>query len=63
MYLIALFSNPGDIVLDPFGGSGSTGEAALDMGRRPIVIERDDKYSTAIRKRLEKVVKEKRNPL
>lgn len=43
-YLIAVFSNPGDLVLDPFAGSGSTGEAARHLNRRAILIERDDEY-------------------
>lgn len=32
--LITQSSSPGDIVIDPFSGSGSVGEAALDLGRR-----------------------------
>ena len=33
------FSNPGDIVLDSFGGSGTTGAVGHKMGRRWIVVE------------------------
>jgi len=43
-YLIALFSNPGDLILDPFSGSASTGEAALQTNRRTILLERDDEF-------------------
>lgn len=42
-YLIELSSNPGDMILDTFAGSGSTGMAAWDLGRRCILIERDTK--------------------
>jgi len=39
--LIKVFSKPGDIVLDPFAGSGTTGMAAQKYGRRFILIEKD----------------------
>lgn len=38
--LIQAFSEPGGIVLDPFAGSGSTGRAAIQCGRRYILIEK-----------------------
>ena len=37
-------TDPGDIVLDCFGGSGSTALAARDLGRNYILIEREEKY-------------------
>ena len=40
-YFIELLSNPGDLVLDTFAGSGSTGLACKELGRRAILIERD----------------------
>lgn len=41
---IVSWSNPGDIVLDPFGGSGTTAIAAERSNRRWICIERDPEY-------------------
>jgi DNA modification methylase len=40
-YLTELFSNPGDLVLDPFAGSGSMGETALLTYRQAILVEQD----------------------
>lgn len=50
--LVAAFSRPGEIVLDPFAGSGSTCVAAAQLGRRYIGIEMDAKYHAAARQRL-----------
>lgn len=41
---IELYSNPGDIVLDPFDGIGSTGYQAIKMGRKHVGIELKEKY-------------------
>ena len=43
-YLVKLLSNPGDLILDPFAGSGSTGEAAETAGRNAVLVERDSEY-------------------
>jgi modification methylase len=46
-------SLPGDLVLDPFAGTGTTGEAALRLGRRFILVERERDYiEKGIRPRL-----------
>lgn len=50
------FSNAGDIVLDSFGGSGTTAAAAHKMGRRWITIEIGEHAETHIAKRLKRVV-------
>lgn len=50
--LIKVFSRPGDIVLDPFCGSGSTLEAAAELGRRYIGIEIVWKHYQTSKKRL-----------
>ena len=42
---IISWSNPGDLVLDPFGGSGTTAVAAENAERRWICIERDEDYA------------------
>ena len=46
-------SNPGDIVLDPFLGSGTTAVAAKRLGRGFVGIERETSYAEAARARLE----------
>ncbi|MBX7249522.1 MAG: site-specific DNA-methyltransferase [Caulobacteraceae bacterium] len=48
-------SKPGDVVLDPFFGTGTTGAAAKRLGRRWIGVERDETYAKLARKRIAKV--------
>lgn len=50
---ILSWSNPGEIVFDPFLGSGTSGVAAVNTGRKFIGIERDDKYFAIAQKRIE----------
>jgi modification methylase len=45
-------TKPGDVVLDPFFGSGTTGAAAKRLGRRFIGIERDEGYVALAKKRI-----------
>lgn len=42
--LVTRFSNPGDVVLDPFGGLGTTAVCAVEMGRRGYSIELNAQY-------------------
>lgn len=54
--LIGLATNPGDLVLDSFAGSGTTGAVAQKMGRRWIMVELGEHCHTHIIPRLKKVV-------
>jgi site-specific DNA-methyltransferase (adenine-specific)/modification methylase len=54
-HLIKLATKPGDLVLDPFMGVGSTGVAALQLRRRFIGIEIDPQYFKAASQRMEEV--------
>lgn len=51
--LVARHSNPGDLVLDPFMGSGTTGVACRRLGRKFVGIEADKNYFNLARQRLE----------
>ena len=44
-------SRLGDIVLDPFAGSGTTGKVAIELGRRPLLIELNPAYAELARNR------------
>jgi site-specific DNA-methyltransferase (adenine-specific) len=46
-------SNPGDLVLDFFAGSGSTGQACLNLGRRFILIDNNPQALETMRKRFD----------
>lgn len=52
-WLCRMVTPPGGVVLDPFAGSGSTGEAAWREGFRAILIEREEEYQADIAARLE----------
>jgi len=54
--IIDWVTNPGDLVLDSFAGSGTTGAVAHKMGRRWIMIELGDHCHTHIIPRLQKVI-------
>lgn len=41
----------GDVVLDPFGGSGTTGQVAIELGRRAILLELNPDYAKIIQQR------------
>jgi DNA modification methylase len=53
--VILASSNPGDVVLDPFFGTGTTGAVAKKLQRRWIGIEREAAYVTLARERIEAV--------
>jgi site-specific DNA-methyltransferase (adenine-specific) len=48
-------SRPGDVVLDPFAGSGTTSAAAKRLGRRWLGIELSPDYANAVRQRLDRI--------
>lgn len=53
--VIMASSNPGDVALDPFFGSGTTGAVAKKLGRKWIGIERDKKYIKVAQQRIDAV--------
>jgi modification methylase len=53
--LILASSKPGDLILDPFFGVGTTGAAAKRLGRRFIGIEREAAYLEAARERIAQI--------
>ena len=56
LYRILIAStDPGDVVLDPFFGTGTTGAVAKKLGRRWIGIERESRYAAIARARLQNV--------
>lgn len=54
--IIAISSKLGDVVLDPFGGTMTTGAIAKKMGRKYICIERDKKYCEYGEQRLNNII-------
>ena len=55
-WIIESYSKPGDLIIDPFAGSGSTGVGCRDLGRRYILIEQDPKYVKICNERLKQEV-------
>jgi site-specific DNA-methyltransferase (adenine-specific) len=51
-WLVRLITRPGDLILDPFAGSGSTGKACVLEGRRFVGIEQDAAYLEIARHRI-----------
>ena len=52
MYNVETGRNEGDVVLDPFAGSGTVAAACKMLGRHSISIEIDEKYTDVIKKRI-----------
>ncbi len=51
--IIRAASRPGDLVLDPFCGSGTTGVVCARLGRRFVGIEREPEYNEIARRRIQ----------
>lgn len=51
--LIAATTNPGDTVLDPFAGSGTTGAVASRLGRHAILVEQNLEYAALAERRIQ----------
>jgi site-specific DNA-methyltransferase (adenine-specific) len=56
-WLVRLVTPKGGVVLDPFAGTGTTGEAAWREGMRAILIEREPEYQDDIARRMDLVLK------
>ena len=54
-YLIKLVSRKGALILDPFGGSGSTGIACKNTGRKYILIEKEKEYCEIAKARISSI--------
>ena len=54
-WFIDLFTDPGDVVLDPFVGSGTTLKAALDSGRAAVGIDQSAEFAELARQQLHPV--------
>jgi len=54
--LILASTRPGDVILDPFFGTGTTGAAARRLGRHYIGIEREEAYAKLAKARIAKVI-------
>lgn len=55
-YLVRTYTNEGDVVMDNCMGSGTTGVACANTGRKFIGIERDDKYFDIAKDRIERAM-------
>ena len=63
MKLVERVTDPGDLVCDPFMGSGSTGVAAIRCGRRFVGIERDSGYYNIASDRIREIMLQTRMEL
>ncbi|MGB2809597.1 MAG: DNA methyltransferase [Sedimentisphaerales bacterium] len=61
--IIAVSSNPGDCVLDPFSGSGTTAAAAYQLARNYVALDISEKYVENAKERLTELKKQPNNNL
>lgn len=60
--LVTIYTQPGETVLDPFAGTGSTGVAAKQLGRNYLLIEQNKEYTDFAQQRLTEPTKELPEP-
>jgi len=60
-WFIKLFTEEGDIVLDPFAGSGTTGVAAVQLNRNFILIDNNPEFVELANERINNATKDQRN--
>ncbi len=53
--IVGCASDPGNLVVDFFNGSGTTGEACIRSGRRYLGVEKSGRFAELARERLERV--------
>ena len=63
VYLLNEYTKPGDVILDPFMGSGTTGVACIETGRNFIGIEIEPKYFEIAEKRIAEAQLQMRMPI
>jgi site-specific DNA-methyltransferase (adenine-specific) len=59
---VKVHSNEGDRLLDPFAGSGSFGAAALEHGRKCVLIDENKQAIKVMKERFKDVLKKRKNP-
>ena len=59
--MIALFTEPGDLVVDPFAGAGTTLSVAVEMGRRAVGYEIEERYAKVADESIGRTVRQNRN--
>ncbi len=55
-FMVRISCRPGGVILDPFAGSGTTGRAAKDLGRKCVLIEREERYCEIAARRMRQEV-------
>jgi DNA modification methylase len=59
-WIVENYTSPGDFILDPFCGSGTTGVACIELGRRFVGIEINPEYAEIARTRIDRASRQER---